>query len=92
MQLIFNLAGHCQDLKTLSECPESLAYSVIQDACLDQGIPLPPSPFDRNISFIHSSVYEIVKGYVDEQIATIPTPDNATLVNLGHLRFQLTFY
>lgn len=92
MQLIFNLASHTQSLSGISECPEGLAFSVIQDACLDNGIPLPPSPFDRNLSFEHSTIYEMVKDYVDDTLTMVPTPEHATLVNLGAMRFQLTLY
>ncbi|UIS24999.1 hypothetical protein PQC65_gp061 [Aeromonas phage pAEv1810] len=89
MQILFNLSSIGNNLTVLSEAKESLAYSILQDACLDHGIPLPPSPYSRSLSHEHSYLFELVKGYVDEKLLTVPTPSYATLTNLGHLHFQL---
>lgn len=92
MYLLFNLASLSTGLSGLSESPESVGYSILQGACLDNGLPLPPSPFDQNLSLQHSIMYNRVKDYVDESLLTIPTPDNATLTHMGSLQFRLDLY
>lgn len=89
MQILFNLSSIGNNFTLLSEAKEGLALSVLQDACLDHGIPLPPSPYSRNLSHDHSYLFELVNGYVTEKLMTVPTPTHATLTNLGHLYFQL---
>lgn len=89
---MFNLAGYSGAFKELSQNDIGLAHSVLNRVCLDNGIPLTPTHYDRNKSLLHTAVYENVKAYAEEVLFCVPTPDIAVLTSLGNLQFQLTIH
>lgn len=92
MKILLNLAGYRGDLECLSKNDIGVANDIVARVCLDNGLPVRPATFDRNISMNHLRVYEGIKDYVEEKLFCIPTPDIAHLVDLGNLQFQLTLH
>lgn len=92
MRLFFNLAQHIQALTMVSSVPEVAGLSILQDICLDNGFPLPPSPYDRNLSWKHTAVYELIKCEVDNVTFLIPAPEHAVLTSQGGLMYTLDIY
>lgn len=92
MYFNFNLSGLVNAFSLLSPAPMAIGYAVLQDVCLDHGMPLPPSHFDKNASFNHMYVYEMVNLQVHEVLMSIPTPNHAQLTHLGDLYFRLDIY
>lgn len=90
MRILFNLASYRTCFNVLSQNDIAVAEAAITKVCLDNGLPVKPCFFDRNLSFNHTAVYEQIRDYVEERLFLIPTPDVAELIHLGNLQFSLT--
>jgi hypothetical protein len=92
MKILFNLANQRNVLNILSANEIGVAQAMLTKVCLDNGFPVGPGFYDRNLSFEHSAVYENVKAYAEAHLFCIPTPDTAILSHLGNLQFILTYH
>ncbi|AEV89485.1 hypothetical protein OBP_048 [Pseudomonas phage OBP] len=90
MRILFNLASYRTTFNVLSQNDVGVAESILTKVCLDNGFPVKPGFFDRNLSFNHTAVYEQIRECVEERLFLIPTPDIAELNHLGNLQFSLT--
>lgn len=92
MKILFNLASQRGALSELSKNDIGLAHSILSRVCMDNGLPVGHGGFDTTVSPAHSYVYESIRGYAEEKLFCIPTPDIAVLSDLGNLQFQLTLH
>lgn len=90
MRILFNLASYRTALNVLSHNDVGIGEAILTKVCLNNGFPVKPGFYDRNLSFEHSAVYEQVRDHVEEKLFSIPTTDIAELHHLGHLQFSLT--
>lgn len=92
MKILFNLANQRSALNILSANDIGVAHAMLTKICLDNGFPVTPGFYDRNLSFEHTAVFESVKGYAEQRLLCIPSSDTAQLTDLGNLQFQLTLH
>ncbi|QYN80039.1 putative CRISPR-associated endoribonuclease [Kosakonia phage Kc263] len=92
MKILFNLAHQRNAFNILSANDIGIARAMLTKVCLDNGFPVSPGFYDRNLSFEHSAVYESVKDYAEHRLLGIPSCDVAVLTDLGNLQFQLSVH
>jgi len=92
MKILFNLAHQRSALMLLSMNDIAVGYSILSKICMDNGFPVAPAFFDKNLSFQHAAIYESIKSYVEQRLFQIPTPDVAVITDLGNLQFQLSLH
>lgn len=92
MKILFNLSGFRNAFNMISANDIGIAHAMLSKACLDQGFPVDPGFYDRNLSFEHSAAYEYVKTLTETQLLCVHTTDQAVLTHLGNLQFQLTLH
>lgn len=92
MKILFNLANQRTAFNILSANDIGVAHAMLTKVCLDNGFPVTPGFYDRNLSFEHSAVYESVKAYAEQRLLCVPSSDVAMLTDLGNLQFQLTLH